>query len=81
MKIKKIGKVIRYKRKSLGIRQDDLANEIGISTYYLNLIENGTAVNPRIQVFIMLCLLLDLNIHDFVEPDSVVRENIFEEAD
>lgn len=51
---KDMGQRIRTRRKSLAIKQYDLAERLGISNNHLSAIENGTQ-NTTIDVLIKIC--------------------------
>jgi len=61
MDIKKIGEVIRERRKFLKITQDDLADISGISERTLRDIEKGLA-NPELGSLMKLCEVLGMEL-------------------
>ena len=61
MDIKKIGEVIRERRKFLKITQEDLADISGISERTLRDIEKGLA-NPELESLMKLCEVLGLEL-------------------
>ncbi len=52
---------IRIERLRKRISQEKLAEQVGISTKYLNMIENRKA-NPTIIIIIKICIVLDVNL-------------------
>lgn len=52
---------IRIERLRKRISQEKLAEKVGISTKYLNMIENCKA-NPSINIVIKICIILDLSL-------------------
>lgn len=52
---------IRIERLRKRISQEKLAEQIGISTKYLNLIENKKA-NPTIIIVVKICIALNINL-------------------
>ena len=52
---------IRIERLKKRISQEKLAERVGISTKYLNMIENKKA-NPTIVVVIKICQMLDITL-------------------
>lgn len=59
--IKRVAENIRIERVRKKLSQDKLAEKAGISTKYLNSIENEK-VNPSITVVVQLCFALDINL-------------------
>lgn len=59
--IKRVAENIRIERVRKKLSQDKLAEKAGISTKYLNSIENEK-VNPSITVVVQLCLALEINL-------------------
>lgn len=51
---------VRQKRRSLGLSQESLARQVGISTPYLCQLERGQKGNPTLQVVIALTRTLNL---------------------
>ena len=49
-----MGKRIKNRRKTLGIKQNELAERIGISNNHLSSIERGLS-NPSLNVFVDIC--------------------------
>lgn len=58
---KKIGEIIRGRRKLLGIAQEDLCELATISQHTLSAVENGTA-NPTLDTLLKLCDILGLDL-------------------
>lgn len=58
----KIGKIIREKRKSLGLTQEQLAEDVGVDTSCIGQIERGTT-NPGVDVLARITqeLMIDAN--------------------
>jgi y4mF family transcriptional regulator len=61
MDLKSIGKLIRDRRKSRKILQEDLADIAEISPRTLRDIEKGTA-NPELETLIRICKVLGMEI-------------------
>lgn len=55
-----MGKRIAQRRKSLKIKQHDLAEKIGISNNYLSSIERGRE-KPSLEVFVSICNALNVS--------------------
>lgn len=53
----KAGERVAAFRRQLGIKQNELASQVGISNIYLSNIENGRVV-PSLKVFVDICLSL-----------------------
>jgi len=60
--LKKIGSRIREARKGLGLRQADLANELGISPTTVSLLESGTIQDLGIRKVIRILDRLGLEL-------------------
>lgn len=61
-----VAETIRIERLRKKLTQQELAEKIGISTKYLNLIENQKS-NPSIVVVVQLCLALGLDLSKLLE--------------
>lgn len=59
-----MGLKLKLKRIEKGIKQKEFASKIGVSTQYLNAIENGRATNPSIQVMKKISELLDTPVQE-----------------
>lgn len=60
----RIGKAFRRARKSLGLKQSDVANKVGITSNYYSMIERGEIESPGSQVMIKIAKVLRLNSED-----------------
>ncbi len=60
-----VGKIIRQKRKNLGLKQSELAEMIGISEKHLSKIETGKNY-PALDNFFKMAEILKLSLKDFV---------------
>lgn len=60
-----VGKVIRQKRKDLGLKQSELAEMVGISEKHLSKIETGKNY-PALDNFFKMTEILKLSLKDFV---------------
>lgn len=65
-----IGHRIADRRKRLGIRQNALANRIGISNNYLSGIERGRET-PSLEILVKICNFLQ------VTPDYLLMGNMY----
>ncbi len=72
-----LGSRIVQRRKQLGIKQSDLASEIGISKNQISNIENGKSF-PKFGTFLLLCDKLGCNADYLIAGLSkrVISENI-----
>ncbi|SHJ99317.1 putative transcriptional regulator [Hathewaya proteolytica DSM 3090] len=59
-----MGLKLKLKRIEKGVKQKDLASNIGVSTQYLNALENGRATNPSITVMKKISELLDTSVQE-----------------
>ena len=57
---------IRLERLRKRLSQEKLAEQVGISTKYLNMIENRKA-NPTIVIVVKICIVLNLSL-DVIYP-------------
>ncbi|MEO0359243.1 MAG: helix-turn-helix transcriptional regulator, partial [Pseudomonadota bacterium] len=75
-----VGARVRAKRLKIGLKQAALAQDIGISATYLNLIEHGKRrISPSVLDRLAVCL--DTPISDLTEgPDSVITDQLVESA-
>lgn len=60
-----VGRVIRQKRKDLGLKQSELAEMVGISEKHLSKIETGKNY-PALDNFFKMTEILKLSLKDFV---------------
>lgn len=58
MDFNSIGNNIKKYRLAKGLRQEDLAREVGVSTNYIGLIERGQKV-PSLETFIIILNVLE----------------------
>ena len=69
-----VGKIIRQKRRSLGLKQSELAEMIGISEKHLSKIETGKNY-PALDNFFRMTEILKLTLKDFGSEDSEESNN------
>lgn len=60
------GEFIRTKREQLGMYQQDVASELGISQVYYSQIERGIR-NVDLVLALEICTILKLNINDYIK--------------
>ncbi|ADK13130.1 MULTISPECIES: helix-turn-helix transcriptional regulator [Clostridium] len=65
-----MGLKIKLKRIERGIKQYELANKVGISRYYMQLLEKGKAKNPSIAVMKAISKELDMPVQDLFFNDE-----------
>ena len=63
--IKQVAETIRVERFRKRLSQEKLAEMAGISTKYLNSIENEK-VNPSITIVVQLCKALDIELNQLI---------------
>lgn len=76
---KGLGKRIALRRHSMGIKQNVLAEKIGISNNYLSSIERGTG-KPKLEILVSICNILSVtpdyllmgNMHSSNVPNNIV---------
>jgi transcriptional regulator with XRE-family HTH domain len=61
MNIKEIGKVLKFRREFLSLRQDDLAEMSGITSRTIHIIESGTG-NPSLETLEKLVTVLGMEL-------------------
>ncbi len=61
MNIKEIGKVLKFRREFLSLRQDDLAEMSGITSRTIHIIESGTG-NPSLETLENLVTVLGMEL-------------------
>ena len=69
-----VGKIIRQKRRSLGLKQSELAEMIGISEKHLSKIETGKNY-PALDNFFRMAEILKLTLKDFGSEESEASNN------
>ena len=75
MDLIKIGKYIAGKRKDLGMTQKQLAEKLGMSDKSVSKWERGICL-PDVSVYSDLCLILGININEFLAGEDIAYENI-----
>lgn len=55
-----MGLKLKIKRIEKGVKQKELAREVGISIQYLNALENGRATNPSIPIMKKISEILEV---------------------
>ena len=66
--IRRVAETIRIERLRKKLSQQELAEMVGISTKYLNLIENEKS-NPTIVIVVQICLALDINLDKLLKSE------------
>ncbi len=64
--IRQVAETIRIERHRNRLSQQELAEKAGITTKYLNLIENQKS-NPTIIVVIQICEALNINLDELIK--------------
>ncbi len=64
--IKRVADTIRIERLRKRLSQEHLAELVGISTKYLNSIENQK-VNPSIAIVVQICQALEISLNKLLE--------------
>lgn len=57
---------IRELRKAMGLRQEDIANELGVTRQTINAIENDK-YNPTLELAMKLARLLNVSVENIFE--------------
>ena len=66
--IRRVAETIRIERLRKKLSQQELAEMVGISTKYLNLIENEKS-NPTVVIVVQICLALDINLDKLLKSE------------
>ena len=69
-----VGRIIRQKRRSLGLKQSELAEMVGISEKHLSKIETGKNY-PALDNFFRMTEILKLSLKDFGSEESDTPNN------
>jgi len=64
---KKLSRLMKNKRKKLGISQDKLSWESGVSEAGIQKLEYGIIKNPGIRTLIKIANILKMDIKEFIE--------------
>lgn len=67
--ISRISENIRLQRYRKHITQENLAEQVNISTKYMNLIENKKA-NPTITIIVKICEVLNLSLEKLLKDNN-----------
>ena len=73
---KQAGQRIKLKRKSLGVTQEIVSEQVGITTSYLSQIESGTrkaGINTFLSISKVLCISLDYILGN--DSNEVLKQN------
>lgn len=77
LQLKNLGKLIKSKRKLLKLRQQDVADKIGICVQHYSRIERGAFI-PSLQTFFKLTDVLDIDLTALKIKKETVSSTIFE---
>lgn len=75
MDLIKIGKYIAFKRKEQGLTQKQLAEKLNMSDKSVSKWERGICL-PDVSVYLELCKILDISIHEFLAGEDIPKEKI-----
>ena len=82
MNLGNIGEIIRSRRKSLKMSQNQLADSANVSQGYIADLENGKVKNPTIQTVVRIAAVLNLNNEQLLNEagisDGEVNSDIME---
>ena len=73
---KLIGKRIKAKRKELNITQEQLAEKINMTTFYVSKIENGK-VSPPLETYAHIAYCLDLDLAYLITGTSTLEKQYY----
>lgn len=80
MDLIKIGKYIAEKRKGLGMTQKQVAEKLGMSDKSVSKWERGICL-PDVSVYMELCDILEISIHEFLAGEDISKENIIKKSE
>ena len=80
MDLVKIGKYIAEKRKTIGMTQKQLAEQLGMSDKSVSKWERGVCL-PDVSVYLELCKILGITINEFLAGEDISEENLTEKAE
>ena len=80
MDLIKTGKYITGKRKTLGLTQKQLAEQLGMSDKSISKWERGVCL-PDVSIYIELCKILGISINEFLAGEDINKENIFVQSE
>lgn len=60
---------IKELRKQMGLRQEDIAKELGVTRQTINAVENGK-YNPTLELAMKLAILLKTPVEEIFELDN-----------
>ena len=80
MDLVKIGKYIAEKRKTIGMTQKQLAEQLGMSDKSVSKWERGICL-PDVSVYLELCKILGITINEFLAGEDISEENLTEKAE
>lgn len=75
-----LGRRIARRRLNLGLEQDEVAAESGLSRPYISRLERGIVPSPKLQDLAQVARALDLPLSLLVDPPTTAREVKFDEA-
>ena len=80
MDLVKIGKYIAEKRKTIGMTQKQLAEQLGMSDKSVSKWERGICL-PDVSVYLELCKILGITINEFLAGEDISEENLTEKSE
>ena len=79
MELKSIGRRIQMRREELGMKQEELAENVNLSPNYMSAIERGVKI-PRLETFIRIANTLnmsaDLLLMDVLKTGNEIKSSI-----
>ena len=70
----RLSKKIRDYRKKAGLTQEMLAEQLGLSSKYIQFIENGNR-RPSLKVIYRIAKILKINVCHLFCPDSMIKKS------
>jgi len=73
IKLKKVGAHLQFTKIQKGIKQDEVARQLNVTTSYVSKIENGKT-NLYLMTFIKYCMILQLSYIEVLKDLDVFKE-------
>ena len=72
-KLKKVGAFLQYVRIQKGIKQEEIARQLDVTTSYVSKIENGKT-NLYLMTFIKYCMILHISYVELLKDIDIFKD-------
>lgn len=72
-KLKKVGAFLQYVRIQKGIKQEEIARQLDVTTSYVSKIENGKT-NLYLMTFIKYCMILQISYVELLKDIDIFKD-------